>query len=248
MVIGLSNGVVSRYKPRNNTATVASDRRGYPTDADREQFGRTLSRWINRNGWIHSTLHQWGESSGFPSVRDSTFNRLQNAKIEQPAPITFIQLGIANEKIAAAEFEGVTDRQLKDRLVDSEAICSSNGKPWRATEFFGHFCGQVDAPEWAVLQAPLTQERCDEITEHHRKLFGEITAKKKLDRADAWEQLKIHCLTLTKAQKELLKDILSGWKNWTPANLENIPTTDCGNINAENCPVNKALAEWDRSD
>ena len=130
------------------------DRAAYPSPESRARFGRTLTAWVNRNGWIHSTLQDWGYEAGFPAVRDSSFNKLQNGKTEQPGPLTFIQLAMANERVAEGDYSGVADRRLKDRLKESEPICLPDGTPWRATEFFAHFIAELEAPAWADSPKP----------------------------------------------------------------------------------------------
>ena len=76
------------------------DQSPLPSAEARLVFGRTLQAWCRRAGWGHELCMKWGKAAGFPSVADSTFNRLQNGKIEQPFPITFLHFGIINGRIA----------------------------------------------------------------------------------------------------------------------------------------------------
>jgi len=192
------------------------DRYKHPSLAARQGFGRTLNAWVIRNGWTHSTLHEWGEQAGFPAVRDSSFNRLQNSKTEQPSPLTFIQLAMANARVAAGDYKGVSDRQLKDRLKDSEAICDATGKPWGAMEFFGHFVGELEAPASLQLPEPLTAKEAEAMSSKHQERFEAIAEAKGLKPAQAWKQLEQHCNGLSAGQKDLLRNVLSGWHVWDP--------------------------------
>ena len=205
----------------------------------RQRFGRTLTAWCNHNGWIHSTLHEWGEQAGFPAVRDSSFNKLQNAKTDQPQPLTFIQLALANARVADADYSGVTDRRLKDRLKDSKPICDADGTPWRATEFFSHFIGELDAPEWLQRPEPLSSKEAAELSKKHREQFQRITLAQELTPVAAWKQLEEHCQGLSASQRDLLRNVLSGWHEWTPKEWESI----CANGND---PVGDALAAMDK--
>lgn len=216
------------------------DRSLYPSPEQRLRFGRTLTAWLNRNGWIHSTLHEWGEQAGFPAVRDSSFNKLQNAKTEQPQPLTFIQLALANARVADGDYSGVSDRRLKDRLVDSQAICDKHGTPWRATEFFSHFIGELDAPDWLQQPEPLSQQEAKALSQQHRERFAAITAARQLSPAVAWKDLEQHCQGLSTAQRDLLRNVLSGWHEWTPSEWEAI----CANGSD---PVADALAAMDQA-
>ena len=206
----------------------------------RQRFGRTLTAWCNRNGWIHSTLHEWGEQAGFPAVRDSSFNKLQNAKTEQPQPLTFIQLALANARVADGDYSGVTDRRLKDRLKESQPICSPSGTPWRATEFFSHFIGELDAPDWLQQPEPLSAEEAKALSLQHQEKFAALALAKGLTPAVAWKQLEEHCQGLSASQRDLLRNVLSGWHEWTPSEWEAI----CANGSD---PVGDALAAMDRT-
>lgn len=216
------------------------DRYQHPPLATRQRFGRTLTAWCNRNGWIHSTLHEWGEQAGFPAVRDSSFNKLQNAKTEQPQPLTFIQLAIANARVADGDYSGVTDRRLKDRLKDSKPICDEHGTPWRATEFFSHFIGELDAPDWLQPAKPLSAEEAQTLSRAHQETFAAIVKAKGLSPAVAWKQLEQHCQGLSVSQRDLLRNVLSGWHTWTPSEWEAI----CANGSD---PVADSLAAMDQS-
>lgn len=216
------------------------DRHQYPPLASRQRFGRTLTAWCNRNGWIHSTLHEWGEQAGFPAVRDSSFNKLQNAKTDQPQPLTFIQLALANARVAAEDYSGVSDRRLKDRLKDSQPITDANGVPWRATEFFSHFVGELEAPEWLQQPEPLSAEEAKSLSAEHQARFEAIAKAKMLTPAVAWKELEQHCQGLTNAQRDLLRNVLSGWHEWMPSEWESI----C--LNGSD-PIADALAAWEKT-
>lgn len=215
------------------------DRYNHPPLAARQRFGRTLTAWANRNGWIHSTLHEWGEQAGFPAVRDSSFNRLQNAKTEQPSPLTFIQLAMANARVADGDYSGVTDRQLKDRLKASEPI-ASNGKTWGAMEFFGHFVGELDAPDWATGPKPLTVEEAADLSREQQARFEAIAKAKGITPAAGWRELDACCQGLNATQRDLLRNVLSGWHSWAPTEWEAL----CG-MAAD--PVHEALAAWEQT-
>ena len=216
------------------------DRYQHPPLATRQRFGRTLTAWCNRNGWIHSTLHEWGEQAGFPAVRDSSFNKLQNAKTEQPQPLTFIQLALANARVADGDYSGVSDRRLKDRLEESQPLCTPDGRPWRATEFFSHFIGELDAPEWLQQPEPLTDEEAAALSQEQRQRFQAITATLELTPAAAWKQLEQHCQALSAGQRDHLRNVLSGWHEWTPSEWEAITANG-------NDPVADALATMEQA-
>lgn len=210
----------------------------YPSQEDRIRFGRTLSAWLARNGWIHSTLQDWGHQAGFPTVRNSSFNKLQNGKTPQPQPLTFIQLEIANDRVARGDFSGVVDRRLKDRLEGSQPITDEQGRPWRATEFFGHFVGQIDAPDWANYPKPLSAQELADLSADHQARFQAVVQGKGLTPAQGWKELAKHCHALSTAQRDLLRNVLSGWHEWTAEEWSDL-TLDGSDLVAD------ALASWE---
>lgn len=226
--------------PATAAKRMEHDRYQHPSLAARQRFGRTLTAWVSRNGWIHSTLHDWGEQAGFPAVRDSSFNRLQNAKTEQPSPLTFIQLAMANARVAEGDYSGITDRQLKDRLKESEAITDASGRPWGAMQFFGHFVGELDAPDWATGPKPLTAEEAANLSREHQARFEAIATAKGVTPAAGWRELEACCQGLNASQRDLLRNVLSGWHSWTPQEWEAI----CG---TSGDPVADALAAWEKA-
>ena len=214
------------------------DRALYPSPEARQRFGRTLTAWVNRNGWIHSTLADWGHEAGFPAVRDSTFNKLQNGKTDQPSPLTFIQLELANQRVASSDYSGVVDRKLKDRLEGSEPICLPNGQPWRAAEFFAHFVGQLDAPDWANYPKPLGAEELATLSAEHQATFEAIAKDKALTPALAWKELERHFKAWTPSQRDLLRNVLSGWHQWTAQEWSQLAPDG-------NDPVVDGLSAWE---
>lgn len=216
------------------------DRSLYPSPELRMRFGRTLTAWLNRNGWIHSTMHDWGHEAGFPALRDSSTNKLQNGKTEQPQPLTFMQLGFANDRVARGDFGGVVNRQLKDRLEGSVPITTPEGVPWRATEFFSHFIGELEAPDWADLPKPLTTEEAATLSREHQQRFEAIAKVKFLAPAAAWKQLEKHCQGLSPSQRDTLRNVLSGWHTWTPSEWSSL------SMNGSD-PVVDALGKWEQT-
>lgn len=216
----------------------AADRNQYPSLADRQRFARTLSIWISRNGWTHETMHDWGEQAHFPALRNSSTNRLQNALTEQPSPLTFIQLAIANQRVAESNYSGVDDRRLMDRLKDSEPIRRSDGTPWQAHDFFGHFVGEIEAPQWAVPPKLLTAEEASALSREHQERFAAIAKAKMLPPPQAWRQLDKQLKGWGDVKRSMLRDVLSGWHTWTPSDWEAL--SDDGSD-----PVADALAAWE---
>lgn len=219
---------------------MAEARSSFPTEQQRRTFGRTIRIWHNRNNWIHSTMHDWGAQAGFSALKDSSTNRLMNGKTEQPTPLTFIQLAMANRRVAENNYSGVVDRALMDRLDGSASICNPDGSPWGAMEFFGHFVGELEAPEWAQQGKEWTAEALAQLSRDHQGRFEQIAKSKLLPPAQAWRELEGHCQALSAKHRDQLRNVLSGWEQWSADDWEAIS----GQEDAD--PVASALAAWEK--
>jgi hypothetical protein len=100
--------------------------------------------------------------------------------------------------------------------------------------------GELEAPTSLQLPEPLTAKEAEAMSAKHQERFEAIAETKGLKPAQAWKQLEQHCNGLTAGQKDLLRNVLSGWHVWDPGEWEAI----CANGND---PVDVALAAWDKA-
>jgi len=215
----------------------------YPPQEARLAFGRTLTLWLERGGWSHDIPLRWGKAADFPAVADSTFNKLQRGKIEQPYPVTFIQLGLMNARLANGDYGPIEDQALKERIARQKPITHEDGDLWVATDFFAHFIGEELAPPWA-RQRPLPSEqeataRSNGASEQFRFLAG----SHELSLPQAWHGLAAHVASmrprpLTGEELEVLRTVLSGWHLWSPQQLQALVDVE-GVMRAE-----LALSSW----
>ena len=215
----------------------------YPPQEARLAFGRTLTLWLERGGWSHDIPLRWGKAADFPAVADSTFNKLQRGKIEQPYPVTFIQLGLMNARLAKGDYGPIEDQALKERIARQKPITHADGDLWVATDFFAHFIGEEPAPAWA-RQRPLPSEqeataRSNGASEQFRFLAG----SHELSLPQAWHGLAAHVASmrprpLTGDELEVLRTVLSGWHLWSPQQLQALIDVE-GVMRAE-----LALSSW----
>lgn len=203
----------------------------YPSQDCREAFGRTLTLWLKRGGWRHDIPLSWGKAAGFPAIADSTFNRLQRGKIEQPYPVTFIQLGILNARLVDRDFSGVDDPALAERIARQQPILHDDGRPWSASDFFSHFIGELEAPEWARRRPALTLEQAVTASDAIAERFRGEAAAAGLPMLQAWRSFAAHVAgqvprLLTADELEVLRSVLSGWDVWTPEQLQELIDAD----------------------
>ncbi|MCP9819832.1 hypothetical protein KBZ18_10040 [Synechococcus sp. Cruz-9H2] len=184
-------------------------------------FGRTLTLWLSLGGWTHDTPLRWGKAAGFSSVADSTFNRLQRGKILQPYPITFLQLGEMNARLARADYGSIDDQALKERVAKQQPITHEDGTPWSATDFFSHFIGELDPPSWARARPQPTVQDAVAASQEAQRSFSAHTEALGLTPMEAWELLSASADgRLDTRELDLFRNVLSGWHTFTPSELQ----------------------------
>ena len=215
----------------------------YPPQEARLAFGRTLTLWLERGGWSHDIPLRWGKAADFPTVADSTFNKLQRGKIEQPYPVTFIQLGLMNARLAKGDYGPIEDQALKERIARQKPITHEDGDLWVATDFFAHFIGEEPAPAWARQRPLPTEQEATARSNGASEQFRSLAAAHELSLPQAWHGLAAHVASmrprpLTGEELEVLRTVLSGWHLWTPQQLQALVDVE-GVMRAE-----LALSSW----
>ncbi len=202
----------------------------------RERFGKTITAWIERAGWSHDTPLRWGKGAGFSSLADSTFNRLQRGKIAQPYPMTFLQFGLINDRLARKDYGLEPDDPLLPRVARQRPIEHDDGRLWTATDFFSHFIGELEAPAWAREQPLPSLEQAVTASAEAVTLFKAAAEAAGLTLPQAWESLAAAAATepadvmppLGTEELDVLRMVLSGWHTWTPEQLGQLMDLDGG--------------------
>ena len=215
----------------------------YPSQDARLAFGRTLTLWLERGGWSHDIPLRWGKAADFPAVADSTFNKLQRGKIEQPYPVTFIQLGLMNARLAKGDYGPIEDQALKERIARQKPITHEDGDLWVATDFFAHFIGEEPAPAWARQRPLPTEQEATARSNGASEQFRSLAGAHGLSLPEAWHGLAAHVASmrprpLTGEELEVLRTVLSGWHLWSPQQLQALVDVE-GVMRAE-----LALSSW----
>jgi len=210
----------------------------YPSPQSRQRFAQTILIWRTKAGWAHDTMDRWGEAAGFTRVRNSVFSKLERGLVVQPKPLTFIQLGIANDRLARKDYGLIPDRRLRELVQAQVPITDEHGNPWTETDFFGHFCGTIAAPSWANPPQLMTPQQAEELSLQQREMFTKYAKDMMLPPAQAFDQLQPHCKGMSPEQVRTFKEVLGGWHIWTPQELEDL--TDAARTNT----ASQALLMW----
>ena len=211
-----------------------ADHANYPSQESRDRFGETLTALMERVGWSHDIPLRWGRAACFPTVADSTFNRLQRGKIAQPYPVTFIQFGIINDRLARRDYGLSETDPLLPRIARQRPIEHEDGRIWTATDFFSHFIGELDPPSWAVEQSLPTLEEAVAASSQVVAAFKATADAADLLLPQAWQSLAALAAVdqgpvlpaLNSEELETLRMVLSGWHTWTPQQLRELLDLD----------------------
>jgi hypothetical protein len=134
-------------------------------------------------------------------------------------PGFFVALGAFNAAVATQDLAGITARALKDRLTGAEAFLLDDGTPARATDFFSLFIGELPTPSrYAVSDEPMSEQEVKEANEQLRADFKAGARDRMLTPAEAWPVLWKSMALPTKVSAKL-KDVLSGWGEYTAEDL-----------------------------
>ena len=120
-------------------------------DAARVQFGKFLRNWRKSNDWSVTTAQDWAKAC--PAlipwalrVAGGQWGNLENGKVMQPQPSTFIQLGVLNECLAQKERGTIRDKLLRERVQQARPVLHADGRPWGAEDWFACYIGKLEGP------------------------------------------------------------------------------------------------------
>ena len=120
-------------------------------DAARVQFGKFLRNWRRSNDWSVTTAQDWAKAC--PAlipwslrVAGGQWGNLENGKVHQPQPSTFIQLGVLNECLALEDRGPIKDRTLRDRVQRAQPVRHPDGRLWGAEDWFACYIGKLEGP------------------------------------------------------------------------------------------------------
>ena len=120
-------------------------------DAARVQFGKFLRNWRRSNDWSVTTAQDWAKACPalipWPlRVAGGQWGNLENGKVLQPQPSTFIQLGVLNECLAREDRGSIKDQTLRERVQRARPVLHPDGRPWGAEDWFACYIGKLEGP------------------------------------------------------------------------------------------------------
>jgi hypothetical protein len=123
-------------------------------EQSRLTFGRFLRNWRKGNGWVSTTPQDWARACPElipPGWRVSSgqWINLENGKVLQAQPSTFIQLAILNRALAGEHRGVIHDQLLRERVQSGRPVLLPDGMPWAPEHWFACYIGHRQGPpEW----------------------------------------------------------------------------------------------------
>jgi hypothetical protein len=197
----------------------------------RLRFGRMVRAWMRSGGWTTKTPMLWAQAAGVPQISNNTMSFIWNGTQPKTSPGFFANLGYLNWRLSQKDYGPITSRDLRERITALEPLQDAKTGIWQAADFFACYIGQKDPPPEFDSGPPgktklLSPEVAQRISSEKRNAFEQHAKARGLSKAEAWTELKDHCTHLTTEQLDVLQQVLAGWHNWTPEELESLKMDD----------------------
>jgi hypothetical protein len=156
----------------------------------RRTFGRFLRNWRKSNGWVITTPQDWAKACpdiippGF-RVSSGQWANLENGKVQQAQPSTFIQLALLNQALTRPDRGAIADALLRERVNAGRPVLLPGGAPWAAEHWFACFIGNLHGPAELWPQEDSLTERADQM----RRRFTALVEQQNLQPVTALVQL-----------------------------------------------------------
>ena len=86
--------------------------------AAREDFGRMLRLWRERNGWTQYTAERWGREAGFRTVSSGNISMVEQGKAGDLRAQAHFQLGDVNRRLAEKDWGPVKSQEIRQALAE----------------------------------------------------------------------------------------------------------------------------------
>jgi len=152
----------------------------------REDFGRMLRLWRERNGWTQYTVERWSREAGFRTVSSGNISMVEQGKAGDLRAQAHFQLADVNRRIAEKDWGPVKNQEIRKALTEATAIRGDDGQLWGPTEFWSCYVGLLPVPQAYRRQesTPMPQISADlatELSAQWRQQFTQEASRRGLD-------------------------------------------------------------------
>jgi transcriptional regulator with XRE-family HTH domain len=190
----------------------------------RQEFGRMMRLWRERNGWTQYTVERWGREVGFGTLSSGNVSMVEQGKAGDLRAPAYFQLAEANFRIAEKNWGPVKSQDILQALVEATPIRSDDGTLWGPTEFWCCYVGQKPVPQ--ALRRPerepmpqLSAKLAAELSARWRQQFTQQASRRGLDPI---ETLQAIARQAPAAHRKTLRAVLASFRDYDSIELEQL--------------------------
>lgn len=187
----------------------------------REDFGRMMRLWRERNGWTQYTAERWSREAGFRTVSSGNISMVEQGKAGDLRAQAHFQLADVNRRLAEKDWGAVKSQEIRQALKEAKPIRGDDGELWGPAEFWSCYVGLLPVPE-AYRRAevePMPEVNADlaaELSARWRQQFTQQASSRGLDPI---ETLQAVARLAPSAQRKGLRAVLASFRDYGPEEL-----------------------------
>ena len=192
----------------------------------RESFGRAVSAWMRMNNFSQQTMHDWAAAAGTEGPWNSQCSLLQRGKLD-PKPQFFVAFGKLNQDLANGNLACVTDRKLKDKLVEAMPLLTEHDQPATATAIYSMFIGEMQPAAIYTQPIAISDADAEKLTQQYRDAFRKLAVSEMISTKEVWQKVEPACqqLGMKAAQVKHFQEVLVGLADYTREELMDLSTS-----------------------
>jgi hypothetical protein len=184
--------------------------------AAREDFGRMLRLWRERNCWTQYTAERWSREAGFRTVSSGNISMVEQGKAGDLRAQAHFQLADVNRRIAEKDWGTVKSQEIREALAEATPIRGDDGQVWGPTEFWSCYVGLLPVPEAYRRQEsePMPEVGADqaaELSAHWRQQFTQEASRRGLDPIETLQGV---ARQAPAAQRKTLRAVLASFRDY----------------------------------
>jgi len=187
----------------------------------REDFGRMLRLWRERNGWTQYTAERWSREAGFRTISSGNISMVEQGKAGDLRAQAHFQLADINRRLAEKDWGAIRSLELREALAEATPIRGDDEQLWGPAEFWSCYVGLLPVPQAFRRPASepmpqLSDEQAAELSGQWRRRFTQEASSRGLDPI---ETLQAVARQAPAAQRKTLRAVLAGFRDYGAGEL-----------------------------
>jgi transcriptional regulator with XRE-family HTH domain len=189
--------------------------------AAREDFGRMLRLWRERNGWTQYTVERWGREAGFRTVSSGNISMVEQGKAGDLRAQAHFQLADVNRRIAEKDWGPVKSQEIRQALAEATAIRGDDGQLWGPTEFWSCYVGLLPVPQTyrrpdSEPMPEVSGDLATVLSAQWRQQFTQEASRRGLDPIETLQGV---ARQAPAAQRKTLRAVLASFRDYEAGEL-----------------------------